>query len=128
MVAMMVAMGQGGVAEGREVFSGAKWIWYSSVPMPASIDFPAGTVWFRGSYELPADGRVKSAVLTVTADNLWLVHVNGKAVAASEMNLNSWKQARSIDVAGLLHAGRNVVAIEAVNTAAGPAGYWPHWK
>lgn len=118
----MIAVGLGGMAGAREVFAGAKWIWYSSVPMPASIDFPAGTVWFRGRCDLPADARVESAVLHLTADNLWLAHVNGKSVAASEMDVNAWSRARSIDVAGLLRAGRNVVAIEAVNTAGGPAG------
>ncbi|MCF7730943.1 MAG: HEAT repeat domain-containing protein [Akkermansiaceae bacterium] len=110
--------GQVGAAEG---FAGAKWIWYSSVPMPASIDFPAGTAWFRGGFELPAGAQVASAELALTADNLWLVHINGKPAANAEMDTNAWSRARRIDVAPLLHGGRNVVAIEAVNTAPGPA-------
>lgn len=109
-------------AEQQETFTGAKWIWYSREPMPASIDFPAGAARFRGMVELPAGARAETAVLTVTADNLWLVHVNGKAAAAGEMNPNAWNRPRCVDVSELLYAGRNVLAVEAVNTASGPAG------
>ena len=119
---VLVAGGLPAVAEQQETFTGAKWIWYSREPMPASIDFPAGAARFRGAIDLPAGARVESATLTLTADNLWLVHLNGKAVAASEMNPNAWNRARSVDVSALLRGGRNVVAVEAVNTAAGPAG------
>jgi HEAT repeat protein len=124
-LAMAVVLAAGGwqaSAEPMETFSGAKWIWYSREPMPASIDFPAGAARFRGLVELPAGTRVETAVLSLTADNLWLVHVNGKIAAAGELNPNSWNRARSVDVSNLLHAGRNIVAVEAVNTAAGPAG------
>lgn len=103
-------------------FSGAKWIWYSSVPMPASVDFPAGAAWFRGDLELPAASRVTAAELSITADNLWLARLNGQPAGNAEMNPNAWQQARRIDVTRLLHAGHNTVAIEAVNTVPGPAG------
>ena len=102
-------------------FAGAKWIWYSRVPMPASIDFPAGAAWFRGGFELPAGARVTAAELAITADNLWLVNVNGEPAGNGEMQPDAWSRARRINVAGLLRDGRNWVSIEAVNTAPGPA-------
>lgn len=103
-------------------FDGAKWIWYSREPMPASIDFPGGVAYFRGGFDLPADARVAAADLALTADNLWLVHVNGRAVAASEMNPDAWSRVKRYDLTGLLRGGRNVIAVEAVNTVPGPAG------
>lgn len=118
---LVAALAGAGPAGAATVFSGAKWIWYSSVPMPASIDFPAGAAWFRGGFDLPAGAQVATAELAITADNLWLVQINGKPAASGEMDPNAWSRARRIDVAGLLHGGHNVVAIEAVNTASGPA-------
>jgi HEAT repeat protein len=113
--------GTAAAADDPPGFAGTKWIWYSREPMPASIDFPAGAAWFRGSFDLPAGARVVTAELALTADNLWLAHVNGQPAAAGEMNPNAWAQARRIDVAGLLREGRNLIGIEAVNTAPGPA-------
>lgn len=46
-------------------FTSARWIWYSAEPMPASINFPAGNAFFRGSFDLPADTRVESASLPI---------------------------------------------------------------
>lgn len=113
--------GAAGEAEAAPPFAGAKWIWYSREPMPASIDFPAGAAWFRGGFELPAEAPVAAAELAITADNLWLVHVNGQPAASSEMNPDAWSRARRIEVAAMLRPGRNVVTVEAVNTAPGPA-------
>lgn len=101
---------------------GAQWIWYSREPMPATIDFPAGVAWFRGGFEVPADATVAGAELVISADNLWLLHVNGKAAAAAAMDPNGWNRPQRLDLTGFLRGGANRVAVEAVNTAAGPAG------
>jgi HEAT repeat protein len=90
--------------------------------MPDSISFPAGTAGFRGSFDLPPGTAIASARLSITADNLWLLHVNGRAAGACDMDPNHWNRPQRIDVSPLLRPGRNVVAIEAVNTVAGPAG------
>lgn len=111
-----------GPASGSAGFDGAKWIWYSREPMPASIDFPGGAAYFRGAFELPAGTRVDGADLAITADNLWRIHVNGTAVGACDNNPDSWSRARRFDLTGILRAGRNVIAVEAVNTVPGPAG------
>jgi HEAT repeat protein len=103
-------------------FAGADWIWYSREPMPASIHFPAGRAWFRGSIELPEGAVAADAGLVLACDNLWVAHVNGQAVGAGEMNPDAWSRARRIDVAKHLHGGRNTLAVAAANTAAGPAG------
>ena len=121
-VALWLTAGSTAAVSAVAGFAGAKWIWYSREPMPASIDFPAGAAWFRGTFELPLTSSVTTAELVITADNLWLAHVNGSPATNGEMDPNAWQRARRIDVTKLLREGRNVVGIEAVNTAPGPAG------
>jgi HEAT repeat protein len=103
-------------------FSGARWIWYSAEPMPDSISFPAGTAGFRSGFDVPSDATITSAQLSITADNLWLLHVNGQAAGAGSMDPEHWNRPRRIDISSLLRPGRNVVAVEALNTSAGPSG------
>ncbi|MBI5394870.1 MAG: HEAT repeat domain-containing protein [Verrucomicrobia bacterium] len=102
-------------------FEGAKWIWYSREPMPLSQSFPAGVHYFRAALTLPAGAQVKSAELIITADNLYTFHLNGKLAGEGHANPNAWAQPKRFDVAAMLAPGRNVVAVEAVNTVPGPA-------
>ena len=85
-------------------------------------DYPAQICYFRAAVELPEKTPAKSAEAVVTADNLYTLYVNGKLVGQSSADPNHWSQPRRFDVAGLLKPGRNVVAVEAVNTSPGPAG------
>lgn len=101
-------------------FQGAKWIWYSREPMPLSQSFPAGVHYFRAALTLPADTQVKSAELIITADNLYSFFINGKLAGEGHANPNAWAQPKRFDVAAMLAPGRNVVAVEAVNTVPGP--------
>ncbi len=101
-------------------FDGAKWIWYSREPMPISKSFPGGAILFRAAFDLP--GPPRSAVAVLTADNLFALHINGRPAGESEPDPDLWSRPKCFDVAALLVPGRNVVAVEAVNTAPGPAG------
>jgi len=103
-------------------FNGAKWIWFSADPMPISQSFPGGVHYFRGAVTLPAQEKIVSADLLITADNLYTVYINGKLAGESSANPNDWKKAKRFDVKGMLVPGRNVVAVEAVNTIPGRAG------
>lgn len=105
-------------------FEGARWIWYSEDPMPMTTaqSFPGGVNYFRGALELPQAAQVKRAELAITADNLYTVHLNGKLAGEGHADPNKWSQPKRFDVAPMLVEGRNVVAIEAVNTVPGAAG------
>lgn len=105
-------------------YDGAKWIWFSREPMPISTaqSFPAGVHWFRASASVPEPARLKTAEIAITADNLWSLHLNGHLVGESEANPDAWARPRRFDVKHLLVPGRNVLAVEAVNTQPGPAG------
>ncbi len=101
---------------------GAQWIWFTADPKIALQHFPEGSVYFRATLTLPDKANVKAAEIVLTADNLFVLSVNGKAVGESS-NPNAWNAPLHFDVAKLLVPGRNVLAIEAVNTVPGAAGF-----
>lgn len=105
-------------------FEGARWIWFSREPMPITTaqSFPGGVHYFRASVRLPDPAQLTAAEVVLTADNLWSLHLNGQLVGESVMDNSSWGNPQRFDVRHLLVAGRNMVAVEAVNTLPGPAG------
>lgn len=90
--------------------------------MTTAQSFPGGVVYFRAEMVLPEQAPVKSAELIITADNLFTVYLNGKLAGEGHGNPNRWSQPKRYDVASLLAPGRNVLAVEAVNTVPGAAG------
>jgi len=75
------------------------------------------TVYFRKVVELPA-GKIKSAKLQATCDNGFSIFVNGNSALAG----NNWNNNYSADIAKLLTAGPNVIAVEGRNQG-GVAGF-----
>ena len=108
-------------AAGAVSMDGAKWIWSWPDPAAATPTPPEGRAWFRGAVDLPSDLEVKSAEAIITTDNLYALYVNGKFVGQST-DPGLWNSPKRFDVSGLLLPGRNVIAVEAANTAPGPAG------
>jgi len=103
-------------------FDGAKWIWFSpGAEMPLE-SLPASVNYFRAQLTLPEDAQVRSAEVIATCDNLFVLHINGKSVGESQADNSAWGQPKRWDVAKMLVPGRNVVAVEAINTLPGPAG------
>ncbi len=103
-------------------FEGAQWIWSPPPAGHPALDQPAGATWFRASVPVSEKAQIQSAELIIAADNLYTVFLNGQFVGESETDPNAWNRAKRFDVARLLSAGHNVIAVEAVNTAPGPAG------
>jgi len=112
------------VAQSLPTFEGAQWIWFSREPMPITTaqNFPGGAVYFRSSVTLPEPVPEGAAEVIVTADNLFSFYLNGQLAGESEADSSAWGRPRRFSVGHLLASGRNVVAIEAVNTMPGPAG------
>ena len=107
-------------AEGRAAatdFGSAEWIWSSPPAGATGLNQPAGAVWFRASIDVSEKAQIRSAELLIAADNLYTAYLNGRYVGESEADPNAWNRAKRFDVAPLLAAGHNVIAIEAVNTA-----------
>ncbi|NQT14677.1 MAG: HEAT repeat domain-containing protein [Planctomycetes bacterium] len=96
-------------------FDGAKWIWYMSGPLPAGVGF------FRAEVNLPEDAEVASAEIIITCDNLFALYLNGLGVGECKVDNSAWGSPKRYDVAAMLTPGRNVLAVEGVNTLPGAA-------
>ncbi|NUQ66586.1 MAG: PD40 domain-containing protein, partial [Pirellulales bacterium] len=103
-------------------FDGAQWIWSSPETDGDLGSLSAGVSYFRSEVTIPESPALKSAEVVITADNLFVLYLNGRAVGESEASNSAWGQAKRWDLTGLLVPGRTVVGIEAVNTLPGPAG------
>ena len=104
---------------GAAQLAGAKWIWHGKPG--ASVNAPAGKWYFRYGMDIPGDRPIKSAVCTITADNAFTLYINGRNVSASD----NWQKPCSFDAKASLVAGKNVLAVEAINWEASgenPAG------
>jgi hypothetical protein len=88
---------------------GANWIWMPGKPKDDS------TIFLRKSVEFAAVPA--RAWLQITADNRFVASINGHKLGQSE----DWKRPAAYDVTPLVHAGKNLLEIEAYNED-GPAG------
>ena len=94
----------------------ARWVWAASTG-------DNQTVYFRRAFSLAAVPR--RATLYLTADDFFTLFVNGKEVAHSSPDPkdgNVWQHVHRISLAPFLTAGRNVLAVQALN-AGGSAGF-----
>ena len=76
---------------------------------------PPGKRYFRKTFAV--EGEVKSAHLSMTADNEFTVWVNGRRVGDGD----NFKKIFSFDVASSLQQGTNLVAVEALNATDNPS-------
>lgn len=93
----------------------ARWVW-------ADTTKDDQTVFFRRAFDLAA--APTEATLYITADNFFTLSVNGREVdrsAPDPKDNNVWQHVHRVNVAPLLRAGRNVLAVRAQN-AGGAAG------
>ncbi len=93
---------------------GAKWIWFPEGD-PA-VSAPVSTRYFRRVFELPANQAVRSATITMTADNEFQFFVNGREAGKSD----NWKAPGKIAIDALLRPGKNLLAVAARNVGDGP--------
>ena len=104
--------------ESSSALTGTRWIWFPEGQPAKSA--PVGTRWFRREFQLPVDRAIKSARWLLAADNSFQASVNGQSAGAG----GNFKTATDMNVAALLRAGRNVLAVSVSNAgdAANPAG------
>jgi alpha-L-rhamnosidase len=96
--------------------TGVSWIWYPEGDPKTSA--PVGTRYFRRTVTLASSPRIKQVVFGGTADDQFILYINGKEAARGD----AWGNPVFADLTGLMQAGSNSIAIEAANTSAGPAG------
>ncbi len=90
----------------------ANWIWSAE---QKSVKNPPGICYFRKTFIIPDQCQ---GWIDMACDDQYILYVNGIKVAAGRgpENLERYQ------LTPYLHAGRNVVAIEAIKNTAGPAG------
>lgn len=97
---------------------GASWIWYPEGNPAQSA--PAATRYFRRTVDLP--GQPTGAQFLLTADDQFVLYVNGQEVAHSSGQSDAWRQATQVDLTRDLHSGANTIAVADTNTG-GPASW-----
>ena len=87
------------------------WVWYPEGNPKESA--PPGTCRFRKEIVLP-QRKIASARFLISADNEFVLTVNGKKVGSSSGS-DAWRTPRELDIAKLLNAGSNLIVISATN-------------
>ena len=90
------------------------WIWDQK---NAAASAPLETIYLRKTFTL--ESVPKTAPTLATCDNEFELFVNGRRAGGSK----NWAAPAGFDIARLLRKGRNVIAVQATNIAAGPAGF-----
>ncbi|TDE15058.1 family 78 glycoside hydrolase catalytic domain [Jiangella asiatica] len=108
-----------GMPEGPNNPAGASWIWTPEGDPATSV--AAGTRYFRRTLELSAQ-PVERAMMVLAADDAFVLHVNGTEAARSHTRVFGGRMAIEVDLADLLTAGSNTLAVSARNRYVGPAG------
>lgn len=88
------------------VLQSAKWIWNDR---GAAADAAVGHVYFRKDFQLATIPQ--QAVAAISCDNGFTLFVNGRKVAAGK----DWREPQLVDLSSHFVAGRNLLAVEAVN-------------
>jgi hypothetical protein len=108
-----VQAGSAGSA-GLKDLAQARWIWHPE-GNPA-VSAPVGKRYFKRTLVIPAGLDIQSARFSMTADNSFELWVNGKSAGAGD----NFHQLCVMDLAPLLNAGPNVLAVVAVNSGDQP--------
>jgi alpha-L-rhamnosidase len=94
----------------------------------AAQNVSAGTCYFRKTFTLPDDAKLRWGGVIITVDDQFTLYVNGKKIGKSSGEEYAWRHPQRYDLTGVLTPGKNVIAVEAVNTAESPAGLFAAWK
>ena len=86
---------------------GAQWIWYAA-DVPTK---PIGKRYFKKP--VTVSGKLKSASITMTADESFSLWMNGELLGQNLLNPTAWRSPISIDLTEKLKAGDNLIEVKA---------------
>jgi len=116
------------VRDSSQDLFGCPWVWYPEGDPRDNA--PPGTRWFRTEIEIPEGRTITQGRFLISADNEFVLYVNGKRAGVSIAGGESWKTPRDLQIKRLLRPGANILAIAATNGGdePNPAGligrYW----
>lgn len=98
------------------------WIWYPEGNPARSA--PVGTRYFRKQVTLPEGREIEKATFIGTADNAFVLFVNGREVLRSGAGYDGWRTVLKQDITAAFKPGINQLALAATNAsdAPNPAG------
>ncbi|MBN2064358.1 MAG: hypothetical protein JW745_06115, partial [Sedimentisphaerales bacterium] len=91
------------------ILGGSNWIWYNEGE--PSVSAETETIYFKRQIELTEGRTLERARVAVTADNSFVLYVNGKRVAEGD-NFNIIKE---VSVERYLQSGENIIAVSVTN-------------
>jgi hypothetical protein len=98
-----------------KAFSELKHAWTAQwITHPAESTLDAGKFLFRRTFEL--DQAPEKFIIHISADNRYRLYINGeyRLAGPSSSDINHYRYA-TLDIAGNLKAGKNIIAVEVVN-------------
>ena len=97
----------------------AAWIWFPEGDPSQAV--PPATRFFRKTFVLPANRRIRSAYALIAADNSFVLHANGRKLGEGV----GWESLQRIDLTAALQDGENVIGVSVTNssTVPNPAGW-----
>ena len=110
------AEGEQAPAPKRARLTGCSWVWHAA----DGKDVQPCKRYFRGKLTVGKDRKMSGATMSLTADNDFVLYVNGGQAAKSAGVEDGWRKVRTVDLSKLLQPGENVLAIEAINGGSGP--------
>ncbi|KAF7348872.1 hypothetical protein MVEN_01407300 [Mycena venus] len=88
----------------------ANWIWTAE---PSPPNAPLGDVAFRKTFLTPPSKTAVSAIIIITADDLYTLYINGEVVGSAPNEVNAWQIATLYRVS--LNSTMNLFAVRATN-------------
>jgi alpha-L-rhamnosidase len=85
-----------------------RWIWYPA----ASTE----RYYFRKSITVHELTNLESADVLITADESFILYINGEKVSESDGRIFSWTRPQFLPVKSLLNSGLNLISVECINT------------
>ena len=99
----------------------ADWLW--NTPNAATTTASAGTIYLRKDFTVTDPSAISSAIFQINGDDGETAFVNGTQVTSSDPTANNgWQTSQVANVASLLVAGNNVIAVEGLNVSANASG------
>jgi alpha-L-rhamnosidase len=97
-----------------EFLTDTNWIWFHE-GNPAEAAPPAER-YFRRTFDVPTDRKIKSATLRITADDRCTIFLNGFDIGSRSGHAS----AKELNISERLQPGKNVLAVSAKNEGSDP--------
>ena len=102
-----------------QALEGSSWIWFPEGNPAQSA--PAGARHFRKQITIPAEREIKRATFIGSADNSFVLFINGSEAGRSDQSSEGWRNPTQLDIREKLRAGPNQLAVSAINATDKPS-------